>query len=125
MKLLEIQCPICGRNDSLPDMTSEMPLVLTCPDCQTPFLNYHEKCFTLNKKKVHQLFKEGNPKKLNNYFWSVIEKMEKEPANMHDTAHAIASTRPVRTEPINKEDIIDLKITLETKSTIDDFLESI
>jgi hypothetical protein len=94
-----------------------MPVILRCPNCNNSFLNYQERTYTLNQKELNELFNEGCPEKINDYFKNIIESKLRVFDNF--------SGRPERSNCIGKEDILDLKIEIEIQKSVDDFLKII
>ena len=114
MKTAMITCPNCHWQDALPLDTQSIPLVLSCPHCNASFMCFSEATYTLDQKRMKELFNAGDPGKLKEYMWDIINgPVHREfHANMHENF-------------ISKDSILDLVILLNTCNSVEDFLNRI
>ena len=122
---LNIQCPRCHSTCELFLSTNAPVVILNCPNCWAPMLHNENGVFALSQRQISDIVKKGD--------FSIERLMEKvthgdtdeiQYAAAHtglSVCHSDSSCSPSKTSPhsvlrsaITSDDIIDLRIVLET-----------
>jgi hypothetical protein len=143
MKTVTVQCPSCDEISDLYLGSEAFMIILNCPNCGSPLMYYYGKTFEINEealekiqkseylKNIGSLLKEiskcgikiQKPKKVHSYEPAAKLKIPKKRSGPHISIHLLG--QPVRAEYFTKDDLLDLKIEIETSRSVRDFLSKI
>ena len=102
---IKLGCPKCGFpvKASIEEYCHEF-LLFVCPKCQSNVVYYNNKLDIISNRMVAKLLKRDKLKQCGILNVNAMEKFD---------------------EPINSDDVVNLKIALQTSKDVDDFLRKI
>jgi hypothetical protein len=114
---IKIECPKCTYSVEA-NLKKEFKLIMyTCPQCHSNVVFYDNKTDLISDAMVSKL---RNNKKLE--FYAMANKKSSPKVSPPPVKRL---RRPLRHEGLSKEDVLDLKILLETEKDIGSFLAKI
>jgi hypothetical protein len=139
VKTLSIECPHCNKTFDVFLSSNASMVILNCPLCLTPLIYYKTRCFVLSKNQIDRIRKSRQDTTVLKILHSIARE---EPQSLHRRATArrgVADEVPVSkyiapragfgssssSSHITRDDIINLKIELETCSDCGQFIERI
>ncbi len=135
MREIRINCPHCHRKSKLFLTSRPYLMVLNCPVCHHSLLNSEGKTYEIDDMKIIQMkgpqiesFIKGLKKQLAKQNSQSDYANNHLPVNTQQDVYTHSSHRkkePVRTSPVSKDDLINLKIALESCRDVSDFLKMI
>ena len=136
---LSIECPHCSKKFDVFLSSNATMVILNCPLCLTPLIYYKTRCFVLSKKQVDRIRKSRQDttalKILHSIAreetgpWNqgmpvdVVEHKRIEPVQVrYETKPALGSALA---SSITNDDIVNLKIDLETCTDAKHFIDKL
>ncbi len=134
MKALNISCPHCREMSELYLVSKPYMMVLNCPDCQSTLLHCEGSTYEIDDMKVIQMERQ----QIQNFVESLKEKSQftsslpSEPAAV--ASKSLVATKShamhrmgeaVRENSLRQDDILNLKISLESCQDVSEFIEQI
>jgi hypothetical protein len=101
---IKLGCPKCGFPVEASIEDCHEFLLFVCPQCQSNVVYYNNKLDIISNKMLSKLIRKNKLKQCGILNVDATEKLE---------------------EPINADDIINLKIALQTSKDVKDFLQKI
>ena len=131
MKTLRVQCPHCGGSSKLFLASNPLILVLNCPQCQSPLLNSEGETFKVEDTKIvnmenHQIKEYIKSLKENQAMESSDYPEPESPMRLLSPSRERVLTlsgRPHRKIPIGEDDLLNLKIDLESSMDVTEFID--
>ena len=144
MKAITIKCPKCKEVSDLYLGSEAFMIILNCPSCSAPLIYYYGRTTEITEEELGRIEKSGvlrnagsllkeiskcgiklqTPKAVRPY--SFGEKPpRKKPRKGRKSRSAHAKGQPVRAEYISKDDVVNLRIELETCRSVEEFLSMI
>jgi hypothetical protein len=136
VKTLSIECPHCNKTFDVFLSNNASMVILNCPLCLTPLIYYKTRCFVLSKNQIDRIRKSRQDTTVLKILHSIARE---EPRSWHQRATArrdstdgvpvgkyIAPRAEFRTfgvDNITRDDVINLRIELETCSDCGQFIE--
>ena len=135
--MLSIECPHCNKTFNVFLSSNASMVILNCPLCLTPLIYYKTRCFVLSKHQIDRIRKSRQDTTVLKILHSIARE-EPQSCPQHETRrHRTASGVPVGKyitasvpygtygSHITRDDIINLRIELETCSDSKQFIERI
>jgi hypothetical protein len=137
VKTLSIECPHCNKTFSVFLSSNASMVILNCPLCLTPLIYYKTRCFVLSKHQIDRIRKSRQDTTVLKILHSIARE---EPPSWHQ--HEASRHRNESGVPVGKyistaalcgacggnitqDDIINLKIELETCADSKQFIDRI
>jgi hypothetical protein len=137
IKTLSIECPHCNKSFDVFLSSNASMVILNCPLCLTPLIYYKTRCFVLSKHQIDRIRKSRQDTTVLKILHSIARE-ESMPVSRptpqrrsRDQRVPVAKYiapragfRPVGNDNhITRDDIINLRIELETCSDCGQFIE--
>jgi len=135
MKGLQINCPHCLESSELYLVATPYMMVLNCPDCQSTLLHCEGRTFEIDDMKVVQMGRQQIQKFVENLkeksmsgdsipeYSNVKPRYFEEASSEREPLHRIGE--PVREQTLTEDDILNLRIGLESCEDVLEFIEEI
>jgi hypothetical protein len=143
MDAVSIQCPKCEAVSDLYLGSEAFMIVLNCPNCGIPLIYYYGKNFEVNEIQIKQIQNNGYLKNAGDLLKSISQcgvkmnapksvkpyspvskiKSRRQKIGRRYSNHLLGQS--VRAEYFTKDDLLNLKIELETCFCVEDFLSRI
>jgi hypothetical protein len=137
VKTLSIDCPHCNKTFNVFLSSNASMVILNCPLCTTPLIYYKTRCFVLSKHQIERIRKSRQDTTVLKILHSIARE-EPQSWREHETLGRRDGPRmpvgkyittPARCgtsgSAITRDDIINLRIELETCADSKQFLERI
>jgi hypothetical protein len=130
IKTMNIECPSCSQNFRLFLSIDTSMVILDCPMCCTSIISYKSQTFTLSKKQMERIKsckQESNVLKILHKITAQEEKVHCRHTYAHHF-HELEKHFPMvrsSVDHISYDDIINLRIELETCQDSASFIERI
>ena len=136
VKTLAIDCPHCKKTFEVFLSNCASMVILNCPVCTTPLIYYKTRCFVLNNKQIERIRKSRQDSTVLKILHSIAKEQPKAgyshcsagTAEMTDAGAGYGAHPPVflpSTDYITKDDIINLRIELETCADSKQFIDNL
>jgi hypothetical protein len=136
VKTMDIECPSCSHNFRLFLSVDTSMVILDCPICNMSIVYYKNQTFPLSKKQIERIKNckhESNVLKILHKITAQESKVHcaqtaSVPLNYSSNGSAISRELPIiksDIERITHDDIINLRIELETCEDVGCFIERI
>ncbi len=141
MKPITVTCPKCNEVSDLFLGSEAYMIILNCPSCQTPLIYYRGKTSEVTSEELKKIEKSGLVKNAGNLLKEISQygiKLQGEKTtkpfisgiknyNSNKKFGNISPpiSTPLRAGYFTKDDLINLKIELETCKSVTDFLKRI
>jgi hypothetical protein len=136
---LSIECPHCSKKFDVFLSSSATMVILNCPLCLTPLIYYKTRCFVLSKKQVdrirksrqdttalkilHSIAREETGNWNQGLSVDIAETKRVEPIHVSYESHPVHSL--ALASSITTDDIVNLKIDLETCTDAKHFIDKL
>ncbi|HUI93467.1 MAG TPA: hypothetical protein VLX68_14575 [Chitinivibrionales bacterium] len=127
---LEIKCPHCKKTFELFLSNNASMVILNCPLCATPLIYYKTRCFVLNNSQIDRIKKSRQDSTV----LKILHSIEKEQPKYSHAAGQGADHRAMYgsqsssflpgSDYITRDDIINLRIELETCPDSQQFIDN-
>ncbi len=142
MRAITIKCPKCKEVSDLYLGSEAFMIILNCPSCGVPLIYYYGRTTEITEEELGRIEKSGvlrnagsllkeiskcgiklqTPRTIRPY--SFEEKPKRKGKRMRNkTVHP--KGQPVRAEYFSKDDLVNLRIELETCGSVEEFLARI
>jgi hypothetical protein len=136
VKTLTIDCPHCKKTFEVFMSNSTSMVILNCPLCATPIVYYKTRCFVLNRNQIERIRKSRQDSTVLKILHSIAKEQPKarySPSSAGPSEITGAGPRcyahhaaPLPcTGYITKDDIINLRIELETCTGSQEFIDNL
>jgi hypothetical protein len=139
IKTLSIECPHCSKTFDVFLSGNASMIILNCPLCLTPLIYYKSRCFVLSKHQIDRIRKSRQNTTVLKILHSIAREepqhlLRRRPIRRFEedgvpVAKYIAPRTEFRTfggdNHISRDDIINLRIDLETCADCGQFIERI
>jgi hypothetical protein len=131
VKTLSIECPHCNKTFDVFLSSNASMVILNCPLCVTPLIYYKTRCFVLSKHQIDRIRKSRQDTTVLKILHSIARE---EPQSWHNDEDAVpvgkymvpaTSCRACGSDSITRDDVVNLRIDLETCVDSKDFIERI
>lgn len=144
MNAISIKCPKCQEESELYLGSEAFMVILNCPNCGIPLIFYYGKTSVVTENELERLQKSGFLKNATHLLREISEcgiklntpksvkpytvtakrlNMTKTKPFSSLTCHSVGM--PIRADFFSKDDLVNLKIELETCQSVEDFLSRI
>jgi hypothetical protein len=139
IKTLSIECPHCNKTFDVFLSSNASMVILNCPLCLTPLIYYKTRCFVLSKHQIDRIRKSRQDTTVLKILHSIARE-EPQPSHRRmplrrgrddrvPVAKYISPQAGFRTfggeNHITRDDVINLRIELETCTDCGQFIERI
>jgi hypothetical protein len=136
VKTLAIECPHCKKTFEVFLSNSASMVILNCPLCTTPLIYYKTRCFTLNRKQIDRIRKSRQDSTVLKILHSIAKEQPQARYSQYScgtgemaSAGQGYSAQPATFLPcanyITKDDVINLRIELETCMDSKQFIDNL
>jgi hypothetical protein len=135
VKTLAIDCPHCKKTFEVFLSNCASMVILNCPVCTTPLIHYKTRCFVLNRKQIERIRKSRQDSTVLKILHSIAKGQPKArysysagTGEMTDASAGCCAHPPAFlpcTDYITKDDIINLRIELETCADSKQFINNL
>ena len=106
--IFTLECPQCGHSARAELDNFHRFLIYKCPQCHSNVVYYDKKVEIISSKMIRQLKKKGKLRLCGDALYPVVK-----------------PSLPISPKPITDETIANLRILLETTSSVESFLSKI
>jgi Zn-finger nucleic acid-binding protein len=131
MKKIRLICPACKKSHPLALKSEKSVLLLNCPECRAILLHYGDATYQVEKSEIKDLSQKKNLKSV----YALLELISRKEGKRQRGKAVLfkpqklslskAQGKPMRTEPIGQDEVLDLIIELQTSASVTDFLEKL
>jgi hypothetical protein len=131
VKNIAIECPHCNQTFEVFLSSNASMVILNCPTCLTPLVYYKTRCFELNQKQVDRIRNSKQESTVLRIIHSIAH--DDTLSAKHHTCTIQTATAEKYIAPsatflsrgryITQDDVINLRITLETCTDSKQFIE--
>jgi hypothetical protein len=139
VKTLSIECPHCNKTFKVFLSSNASMVILNCPLCMTPLIYYKTRCFVLSKHQIDRIRKSKQDTTVLKILHSIAREDPPQQALRRHSATLRCTAAPVPVgkyiapgagfsggnSTITRDDVINLRIDLETCADSKQFLERI
>jgi hypothetical protein len=137
VKTLSIECPHCNKTFNVFLSSNASMVILNCPLCLTPLIYYKTRCFVLSKHQIDRIQKSRQDTTVLKILHSIAREEPRSclqhEAGRQRNASGVRVEKYITTPAqsgtygahITRDDIINLKIELETCADCGQFIDRI
>lgn len=128
---LAIRCPHCLKTFELFLSNNASMVILNCPLCATPIIYYKTRCFVLNDSQIERIKKSRQDSTVLKILHSIAKEQPKyshAATKMAESRAGYGSHPPALlscSEYISRDDVINLRIELETCVDSKQFIDNL
>jgi hypothetical protein len=137
VKTLAIDCPHCNKTFEVFLSNNAAMVILNCPLCATPLIYYKTRCFVLSSHQIDRIKKSRQDTTVLKILHSLAKEQPEAQYTPHPSGHFAMEQHAggsYQTHPaavlqcgnyITKDDVINLRIELETCTDAKQFIDKL
>jgi hypothetical protein len=136
VKRLAIECPHCKKMFEVLLSNNASMVILNCPLCTIPLVYYRTRCFVLNRRQIERIRNSRQDTTVLKILHSISKEQPEAKCSHHGSQHfrlaALSGrcyTQPAPLLPytnfITRDDVLNLRIELETCADSKQFIDKL
>jgi hypothetical protein len=134
MSEIKLVCPACKKSHEISLKSGKSVLLLNCPECRCLLLHYGDATYQVRKSEIEEASRGKNLKSVH-HLMEVISRIKADkgkpgiipfkPRKIRKDDRAKGAGKGRRTEPLSKDEILNLIIDINTTSSVSEFLKKL